>query len=214
MKRKTLIWGALAIGVASAIGVFLGGGVLAQSKTAKPSVLGRTRVAFMNLNEVLKSYSKYKAMIDQLKAKDKQFMTMLRNKQKQAEALLNESKQPNVTQERKEQINLELKRIRFDMENIRQEAQKEITKLQSEELTKMYREVYQVVTEYAASNGIDVIMQYNEQWDDAYHSPARTVQRMNMPFWPMYYDKSLEITGSIAQLLNARFAGNVPASGK
>jgi hypothetical protein len=39
---------------------------------------------------------------------------------------------------------------------------------------------------------------------------------MNMPFAPMYYDPSLEITGAIADLLNKRFgsaAASAPPAG-
>jgi hypothetical protein len=101
------------------------------------------------------------------------------------------------------------------MENLRGEAQKQIIKYQQEELTKMYREVYQIVSEYAAANGIDIVMQYNEDWGDDYHSPPRVVQRMNLVYWPMYYDKSLDMTAYVAEALNKRFAGGAaaPASG-
>jgi Skp family chaperone for outer membrane proteins len=206
------------------LGMVLGGGVLAQPKAGVPPVTGRTRIVFLNLNETLKGYSKFKALREELKRKDEQFLTMLKNKQARGEALTKEMQDPKTTAQRKEAIEQELKQIRFDMDNIRQDAQKQIIKYQQEELAKMYREVYQVVTEYAAANGIDLVMQYNEEWDDNYHTPQRVVQRMNMPFWPIYYDKSMEITGVVAQTLNQKFgvassppgapaSGVVPASG-
>ncbi len=209
---------------AIALGMILGGVVLAQQRTQTPSVTGRTRIVFLNLNEALKGYSKFKALREELKRKDEQFVTMLKNKQARGEALSKEMQDPKTTAQRKEAIEQELKQIRFDMDNIRQDAQKQIIKYQQEELAKMYREVYQVVTEYAAANGIDLVMQYNEEWDDNYHTAQRVVQRMNMPFWPIHYDKSMEITGVVAQTLNQKFGvaaapsgppagGVVPASG-
>lgn len=222
MKRKG-IQTAMTLGTVL-LGLFLGGVVAAQQRTPTPSVTGRTRIVFLNLNEALKGYSKFKALREELKRKDEQFVTMLKNKQSRGEALSKEMQDPKTTSQRKEAIEQELKQIRFDMDNIRQDAQKQIIKYQQEELAKMYREVYQVVTEYAAANGIDLVMQYNEEWDDNYHTPQRVVQRMNMPFWPIHYDKSMEITGVVAQTLNQKFgvataptgqpsSGVVPASG-
>jgi len=209
---------ALTLGTA-ALGMVLGGTVLAQNKpAAAPSVTGRTRIVFLNLNEALKGYSKFKALRDELKRKDEQFVAMLKNKQSRGEALSKEAQDPKTTAQRKEAIESELKQIKFDMDNIRQDAQKQIIKYQQEELAKMYREVFQVVTEYANANGIDLVMQYNEEWDDNYHQPQRVVQRMNMPFWPIHYDKSMEVTGVVAQALNQKFGvaaapTGAPASG-
>jgi Skp family chaperone for outer membrane proteins len=195
---------ALTLGTA-ALGMVLGGTVLAQPKTTAPSVTGRTRIVFINLNEALKGYSKFKALRDELKRKDEQFVGMLKNKQTRGETLGKEAQDPKTTAQRKEAIEAELKQIKFDMDNIRNDAQKQIIKYQQEELAKMYREVFQCVTEYATANGIDLVMQYNEEWDDNYHTPQRVVQRMNMPFWPVHYDKSMEITGIIAQTMNQKF---------
>jgi Skp family chaperone for outer membrane proteins len=206
VKRRTGFLVALTLGTA-VLGMVLGGTVLAQPKAAAPGVVGRTRIVFLNLNEALKGYSKFKNLRDELKRKDEQFVNMLKNKQQRGETLGKELQDPKTTPQRKEAIEQELKQIKFDMENIRQDAQKQIIKYQQDELAKMYREVFQVVTEYAAANGIDMVLQYNEEWDDKYHDPQRVVQRMNMPFWPMHYDKSMEITSTVAQTLNQKFGG-------
>jgi hypothetical protein len=60
------------------------------------------------------------------------------------------------------------------------------------------------------------VLRYNEDWGDDYNSPAKVVGRMNMPLWVMYYDKSMEITGTVAQLVNSKFgaaAAAAPAGG-
>lgn len=221
MKSRTAFLVALTLGTA-ALGMFLGGTVLAQPKNPAPGANTRTRIGFLNLNECLKGYSKFTNLRDELKKKDEGFVAMLKNKQQRAEALVKQSQDMKTTPAEKEKIEAELKQIKFDMENIRNDAQKQIIKYQQEELAKMYREVFQVVTEYAASNGIDLVLQYNEEWDKSYHEPQRVVQRMNMPFWPIHYDKSMEITGAIAQTLTQKFGvaaapagagGVVPVSG-
>jgi Skp family chaperone for outer membrane proteins len=194
-----------------ALSVCLGGTAIAQNKPATgapasgSAALARTRIAFLNLNEVLKGYDKFKSLRDDLKQKDEMFLEQLKAKNKRAETLMAEQKDAKTTAQRREAIEQELKQIKFDMENIRGDAQKQIVKYQHEQLALMYREVYQVVSEYAAANGIDVVMQYNEEWNDEYHSPQRVVQRMNMTYWPMYYDKGMEITGPVATMLNQRF---------
>jgi Skp family chaperone for outer membrane proteins len=233
VKTKLGFVGAAGL-AAVALACYLGSGGLpgsrawAQNKTAAPGAPGapapsaaaaRTRVAIVNLHEVVKSYTKYKTLRDQLKKKDEEYVEQLKNKQKRIEGLMNEAKDAKTTQKRKDDIEVEINQIKFEMQQIQKEAQKNIVKVQEEQLAQIYREVYQVVSEYCAANGIDLVMRYNEEWNDEYYQPAKVVGRMNMPFYPMYWDKALEITGPIAQALNYKYSAApggkdvVPASG-
>src|SRR5262249_40018367 len=128
-----------------------------------------------------------------------------------------------TTEQRKSAIEAEMRTVRFDMENLRTESQKQMVAFQTEQLAQMYRELYQVVKRYATDHQIDMVLRYVEDWKD-YNLSAKVADRMSMPFWPMYYDTSLEITGPVADLLNKTFGtaaaaappaggGVVPASG-
>jgi Skp family chaperone for outer membrane proteins len=203
----------LGLGAIALAGYFAGSAEAQQSNApaAQPSVLGRTRVAFINLHEVLKHYHKYTAHREVLKAKDQEYVNTLKAKQQRLEALAKEAKDEKTTQARKEQIEKEAKQIQFDMNEIKAEAQKTLVKYHDENVAQIYREVYQVVTQYAQANGIDVVLRYNEDWGEDYHTPQKVVGRMSLPFFPMYYHPSLEITGPVRDELNKRFASAAPA---
>jgi Skp family chaperone for outer membrane proteins len=211
VKTKWAILGLLSLGAAAA-GAYFAGSADAQN-TAQPSVLGRTRIGFLNLHEVLKHYQKWVSLRDQLKTQDEEFVKTLKVKQARLEQLATEAKQPGTTQQRKEAIETEAKQIQFDMQNLQEEAKKKFMKYRDDNMAMIYREVDQVVKEYAKANGIDIVMRYNEDWGDDYHSPAKVVGRMQYTFFPMYYDPSLEITGSVRDTLNKRYASAAGGAG-
>jgi Skp family chaperone for outer membrane proteins len=207
---------------AAALGVYVGGSVWAQNQPTSAAL--RTRVAFLNLNEVLKNYGKYKALRETLKAKDAEYMDQYKTKQTRMDKLMVEHKDPKTVPAQKDKIEQEVKQLRFDQDNIKATASKEIVKLHDDSVAQYYWEIYQVVQEYAATNGIDIVLRYNEEWNDDYNTPARVVDRMKMPFWPMYYDrKVLDITNAVAGVLQKKHpapqaaapatGGVVPASG-
>lgn len=213
MKTKWVILSVLGLAGRGLGGYFVASAEAQNNAPAQPSVLGRTRVAFMNLHEVLKHYQKYTNLRDTLKAKDQEYVNQLKAKQQRIEALAKEAKDDKTTQQRKEEIGREVKQIQFDMENIKSEAQKTLVKQHDENVAQIYREVYQVVTEYAQSNNIDVVIRYNEDWGEDYHTPQKVVARMSMPCFPMYYHPSLEITGPVRETLNKRFASAAAGAG-
>ena len=215
MKTKWAILGLLGLGVVAACAYCVGSAEAQVNPGApgQPSVMGRTRIGFVNLHEVLKNYQKYTNLRDSLKAQDEQYVTTLKVKQARLDQLANELKEKNTTPQRKEQIEQEAKQIQFDMQNIKTDAQKKLVKYHDDNVAQIYREVDQVVKEVAKANGLDIVMRYNEDWGEDYHSPAKVVGRMSLPYFPMYYDPSLEITGTVRETLNKRYAAVGAGSG-
>lgn len=221
MKRKVGILGIVGLG-ALALGIYVGGVVWMQLPAeAAPtsSVAARTRVALVNLEEVFKNYRKFQVFKDQFKARADGYEQTLKQKQQRMEALQNEYKKPETSQQRKEQIESEARSIKLEMEDVRQKAQKDLLKFNQDQVSILYREVDAVVREYAGSNGIDLIFRYSEDWNqETYNNPENIVRRLGTHhFWPMYYDKSLDITAQVVQILNSRYQGTAatpaPSSG-
>ncbi len=215
MKKLGILSG---LGVAAVlVGLYAGGEVAPAAAQNKGSTAAaRTRVALLNIGEVFKNYKKFTKLRDELKAMDQKYVEMLKAKASRLEKMQEEYK--TATAQKKEQIESEAKHIKFEMEDIKAKAGKEIGKLQEEQLTLIYREVDQVVRELARDHGFDLVFRYNEDWDkDTYWTAPKVMARLNQPFWPMYYDSGLEITGQVVQLMNARLAAApagtvVPAS--
>lgn len=171
--------------------------------------LARTRVAVLNLHETLKNYQKFKIFREQMKSKAEGYEAMLKKKQERFEALQTEFKQAQTSPEKKEKIEQEAKAIRFEMDDIKQKAQKELFKLNTDQLSTIYLEVDAVVREYCKTNGIDLVIRYSEDWDkDNYNKPENIVRRLDaFAFWPMYYDANMEITAAVVDVLNRKYAG-------
>lgn len=219
MKKSIL--GALGL-AAGGLVIYAGSVVWAQQPPRPPSTpapvtsspaVGKSRVAIVNLQEVLKNYPKFTAFRDQLKAKAEQYDQTLNNKIKRVQGLEKEYKDPKTTQQKKEQIEKEVKQLKFDMDELKAQARKDVMKFQDEQVTQMYREVEAVVKEYATANGIELVFRFNEDWGQDYHNPDQTVARMSMPFWPMHHDKGADITQAIASLLNRKYAMPTPTPG-
>src|SRR5262249_3095385 len=185
--NRKLITGSVVVISAAIIGAGLGGYLSAQPPKAPPaqatSVLTRTRGALVNMAEVMKRYNKYNAYKTTALSKEKEATDLLQGKKTRLEKRALEMRDKTTTDERKSAIEAEMRTLRFEMDNIRTEAQKNLMKFSEDELSKIYREVYQVVSEYAVANGIDIVVRYMEDWED-YNAPAKIVGRMQIPIWP------------------------------
>lgn len=201
--------GAVALGVA----VYCGGVVEAQAPATGVAV-SRTRIAFVNLQEVMKASTRYKALQETLKKKDGDYMQQLKNKEERLKTLNMKFMAKETTDQEKSNIEAEARLIKVDMENITQEAKKVLIKEHDETVAVIYNEIYQVVSEYATANGIDIVLRFTEDWTrETYHKPERVVGRMQMPFWPMYYDRNLDITGKVNEILARKNAQAVAPPG-
>ena len=79
MKKNRTLRG-LAIAAAALVGIYVGSTALAQNKPAGAAAPLRTRVAFLNLHETLKNYNKVKALREEMKGKEEEFMKTLKAK--------------------------------------------------------------------------------------------------------------------------------------
>lgn len=229
-KNNAMLW-AWGLG-AALVGVGLGGIVVAQGPGqpgaatggAAPAsaAVGRTRIAFMNLQEVIKAYPKYISLQDAVKQKDKMYMDRLKAMDDQLKEMQKKYQTKETPQQERDQIEANARRIKADMENLTNEAKKDLIKFHDDSMSQIYLEIDTVVREHAAANGIDIVFRFTEDWNkDTYFKPENVVRRMTLPIWPMYYDQNLNITAVVSRTVNAKFAqaaqppaGNVvPAAG-
>jgi Skp family chaperone for outer membrane proteins len=186
----------------------VGGAVTAQNNpaAATSAAVQRTRIAFVNMQEVLKAYPKFRSLEGEVKKKNDDYVGVIKTKQDRVAALRTEYQNPATTEQRKTQIENDFRIIQADMQNIQEEAKKTITKFSDEAVSQIYNELDAVVREYAGANGIDIVFRYTEDWTkETYNKPDRIISRMSMPLWPMYYDRNLDVTVRISALLNQRF---------
>lgn len=216
MKSRTGMMWACGLG-AALVGVGLGGMVFAQAGNPAQAnaVVSRTRIAFMNLQEVIKAYPKYTALQQAVKDKDKMYMDQLKGYDDKLKELQKKYQAKETSQADRDKIESEARVIKTDMENITNKAKKELIAFHDNSMSAIYLEIETVVREYAATNGIDIVFRFTEDWNqETYFKPEMVVRRMTLPIWPMFYDQNLNITAVVSRNLNAKFAnaaGTAPA---
>ncbi|MFT3878303.1 MAG: OmpH family outer membrane protein [Gemmatales bacterium] len=204
---------ALACGLAALVAGFVPTLSNAQAPAGQPAPVTPVRVGFVNMQEVLKLYPRYKALQDELKKKDDEFMGLVRKKQERMDALQKEYAASSDVR-RKDAIETEVRSIKLEIDTIASDAKKTLGKYFDEEVAKIYIEFYGAVAEVSKSNGFDIVWRYTEDWNkETYNKPEFIVRRMaSNPIFPMYYDRErYDITYRVVSYLSQKYP--VPAAG-
>lgn len=203
---------ALACGLAALVAGLLPSLASAQAP-ANTAPVTPVRVGFVNMQEVLKLYPRYKSLQDELKKKDDEFMGLVRKKQAKMDELQKEYTTTS-DQKRKDAIEAEVRSIKMEIDTIAADAKKTLGKYFDEEVAKIYVEFYGAVAEVAKTNGFDIVWRYTEDWNkDTYSKPESIVRRMAAnPIFPMFYDRErYDITYRVVSYLAAKYPA--PAGG-
>jgi Skp family chaperone for outer membrane proteins len=179
---------------------------LAQA-TSAPAPVTPVRVGFVNMQEVLKLYPRYKALQDELKKKDDEFMSIVKKKQERM-AELQKEYATSTDQKRKDAIEAEVRGIKMEIDTIAADAKKTLGKYFDEQVAKIYVEFYGAVAEVSKTSGFDIVWRYTEDWNqETYNKPEFIVRRMAAnPIFPMYYDRErYDITYRVVSYLSKAY---------
>jgi Skp family chaperone for outer membrane proteins len=177
------------------------------------------RWAIVNVGMVLTKYEKAKAAKAQL---EKQMEPSAAEAMKLKKEILEWTefmKSPKFDPKNKEQYELGIKGNQRKLEDLQYEVKKAITKIQEDNIISLLKEVNGAIEAYAKANNIQIVLGFGEQIDgDLYTFPniTRKMQGMDQGgLNPLYFDRSLEISQPVADMLNAayqRAGGVIPAS--
>src|SRR5205823_1156047 len=132
-----ILAGALALG----IGAYWGNRALAQNGQAPAQTPIYSRIAVINLGQVIKNYEKYKAFEADIRQQAKTLQDGLDKRNQGALQAQKEMEQPTTTAERRMQIEKELRQTKFEMQSSVEEAKQKLAKIEFEEMVKTYKEV-------------------------------------------------------------------------
>jgi Skp family chaperone for outer membrane proteins len=180
---------------------------LAQAPAAGAAPVQPVRVGFVNMQEVMKIYPRYKALQDELKKKDEEYLDQVKKKNQRLEALQKEL-QVTTDDKKKSAIEADMRSLRVDIETVVADAKKTLAKYFDEQVAEIYVQFYGAVAEVAKSSGFDIVWRYNEDWNkDDYSKPANIVRRaMANPVFPMYYDRDrYDITYRVANYMTQKY---------
>ena len=159
MKRKMgLFAGILALGLA----VYLGSRLWAQAPAAPVQAPAQTRVALVNVVQVITNYHKFKTFQDELGRLAKPYKDREAELTKNLTAWENQLKKGDVTPQQKEEAEKQVKERKRQIEDNAIEAKKILAKRNDEQFVQLYHEVEDAVKRYAVSNGFHLVLQFNE----------------------------------------------------
>jgi len=184
-----------------------------QTSATTPAAPPRTRVAMVNLAQVLRSYEKwqtcetsFKKYLDDLR---KDFEAKKKPGMQIQETL---SKLSPEDKEQREKLQQQLRDIQRSLQDYEENAKKEMAKFQDQALVVVYRDIHDAVASYARANDIEMVFHFSDAINatDLY-SPANVERKMKSAGCiPLYVTPGMDISDIIVANLNARLHSGAP----
>lgn len=175
----------------------------------------RTRIAVINLQQVIKQYRKWSDFEESYKKAYAYYNTEYERRKAQGLELKNQLDKA-TDDATKEKIANQLKDLERQVQDLGENAKKQLSKMRDEQSVQIYHEVEQAVNAYARANDIEMVLHFNDAVApaDLYH-PANIQRKLQTgACMPMYYAQGMNITDTIALMLNQRLgAPTAPAPG-
>jgi Skp family chaperone for outer membrane proteins len=180
-------------------------GQVQQTVAAAPAAPLKTHVAIINLQQVIKQYRKWNDFEQSYKNLYNQYNAEF-ERNKTAGVALKSQLEKTTDEAAKEKIQQELKKLERTVQDLGENAKKQLGKMRDDQAVQIYREVEEAVQYYARANDIEMVMHYNDAVvpADLYHSVNIERKLQTGACMPMYYDPRMNITDTIAAMLNQR----------
>jgi len=203
MKLRDLLraGGVLVVVVAVA---FVAGRSWSETKTPPAP---KTKVAVFNLQDITKSYQKYKEFQEEFKKLVEPFSAKDREAKEKGEELAKEAKDGDLTAEQREAIEEKIKELQRSIEDNKKAAQKVIVKKQEEQLKALYEDIEAAAKRYAKEHGIELVMHYNDAAkEEERSSPANVARKMQAgALMPVHAAPGIDITERLKKALNDEY---------
>jgi Skp family chaperone for outer membrane proteins len=209
-RKIGILAGLVALGVAAYLGSYLRAQQNAANQAQTPL---QTRVALINLGQVIKNYQKFKNFEVGLKAESEKYQKEFETKRTIAVKKQERMKEPTISAAEREQLEKEVKTLQREMQDMAEEVKQKIGKEEFDLMVQLYKEVRDEVTITAKKYGIELVLQYNDAPEPDAFSPALFQRKLaNGACMPMYMDQRMDITAYVTEMLNRHLASGTPAS--
>jgi Skp family chaperone for outer membrane proteins len=183
------------------------GGYPQRPAAAAPS----SKIAIVNVQYVIKNYTKYTNMQNEMRIKAEGYKKDLETLNAQITAA-NAEIAKATTDAQREEINKKVKDIQRRGEDKNNEAQKVMSKMQFDDLLTIYKDIRQAVDDYARPRGIELVMQYEDGVNAEAFLPTFFSRRMaNNACQPIYAAPGIDITQEVIFMLNGKLRASAPA---
>jgi Skp family chaperone for outer membrane proteins len=208
--------GSLVMALAAVIGA---GRLFAEGKEQKPARAAKphTRIALVNLTQVIKNYDKYKDFQGEMKTtvktfeeRDKKLRAQGEKLRIQMEKARQQKEASGVVPAKAEDIEEKLKKIQRDLEDNQARAKKARGKKSEDEMKILYMDVAEASRRYAVAHDIEVVLHYNDAvTPEEALNPQNIARKLNTgPLTPLYTAAGVDISTELTDLLNQRLRNN------
>ena len=168
----------------------------------------QTRIALINMVQVLKNYKKFTYFESQIRDKAQAMDKAVRPMKDRAEDLKKEYSQAQTPPARKEQIESEVRRLSLELQVKEDEMKKDLFKMNGDAAKQIYMEVEEAVSAYARANNFELVLFYNDAVtrDDFYH-PENIKRKLMTPaaVMPMVVSPGMDVSDQIVANLNQKY---------
>jgi Skp family chaperone for outer membrane proteins len=186
------------------VAVYLGSRLWAQTPT-QPTQPAPTRIGIINMVEVVKNYKKAQNIEVEMRRVQADWENKLKPFRDQANALKAKYQSPMTSQQEREQVEKDVRKLQMESQALEDDAKKDMAKRSGDVYKQLYREVEDAVNRFAASNGYAVVFFMNDGTtaDDKY-SPQNVARKFSLPAAavPIYVAPQVDITAIISNNLN------------
>jgi len=182
-----------------------------QATATAPAAPLRTRIAVVNLQQVIRQYRKWNDFEQSYKNLYGQYNAEFERRKANGVALKSQlEKAPDDAA--REKIQQQLKDLERQVQDLGETAKKQLGKMRDDQAVQIYQEVEQAVQAYARANDIEMVLHFNDAVApaDLYHAANIERKLQTGACMPMYVAPGMNITDIISRMLNDRL-GATPA---
>ena len=178
------------------------------------SAMPGTRVAVVNINKVLKNYNKAQKLNSDIRNKVTAYANQINTLKEQMQKLQAELAKPNVTPQMKEQNEKSIVAMQRQLQDIDNDARKNIGKEQGDIAVQIFREIEYVIKMVATTNNFDVVLSYPDATtDEELYTQDNVVRKLTGGCMPLFYKPHVDMTKAVIDTLNANYpVAAAPAS--
>ena len=173
----------------------------------QPPPTPKTKIAILNLQQVVKNYDKWKGFEEQYKQQYKTFDQEFENIKKEGLKLKDDLTKLPPDSAQADAIKKRLKELDRMVQDLGDNAKSRLLKLQDDMSIHIYQEVEAAVGAYAKSNDIDLVMQFNDGVQPSDKNNPQNIQRKMQTgaCMPMYWVDGMDISPTVIIMLNNHY---------
>jgi Skp family chaperone for outer membrane proteins len=217
VKKRFMVGGLMALGSVT----LLGGWLLAQPGTTTPPrpatapAASQTRIALLNLTQVIKGYNKYINFQNEMKGLLKVYEDKHTKLRTQVEGYQKDLQKPDIAPATKEQIEKDVRRLQREIEDNNNDAKAALGKRSDDEMLLLYKEVQDAASRFAMARNYDLVLSYNDVPSNSpeFFAPMSVARRMQtQALLPLYSAHGMDISEEVKNALNAAYGPAKPAT--